>query len=246
MTRRVRLALFACSAPFLAATLFWGLTGLPGFGSYHHAYGNVLNAVVVPDRHVTNVVAGVVFDVRGVDTLGEEFILFASATGVMLLLRETREGGEREWPRDEATNDGVRLVGLLGVPVFVVLGLWLAAFGYVTPGGGFQGGVVLAGALVLLWAAGSYRAYRRASPPPLVDFAEGLGAGAYVVVGLVGMVSAAAFLENFVELGRTGTLLSGGTIAILNWATALEVAAANVLLFHEFLEEYIPLLREPR
>ena len=244
MTRRARIGLFLAAAPVFAATLFWGLTGLPDFGAYHHAYGNVLNAIVVPKRHTTNVVGAVVFDVRGFDTMGEEFILFASVMGVTLLLRETREGSERDWPRDEATNDGVRLVGLLMVPVTVLLGLWLVSFGYVTPGGGFQGGVALAGGLILLWAAGSYRSYRHASPPPLVDLVEGVGAGGYVVIGLAAVLSGLAFLENLLGPGKTGTLWSGGSIAFLNWSSALEVAAANVLLFHEFLKEYVPMLRE--
>jgi hypothetical protein len=44
--------------------------------------------------------------------------------------------------------------------------------------------------------------------------------------------------------GESGTLLSGGTLPFLNLATAIEVAAANVLLCAEFLEEYVaPLAR---
>src|SRR5205085_1867720 len=110
--------------------------------------------------------------------------------------------------------------------------------GYLTPGGGFQGGVATASGLVLLYAAGRYRAYRAASPKTLIDFAEGTGVGTYVVVGLAGIVvGGSAFLENVVELGVKGTLASGGTIAILNAVSGLAVASACVLIFHEFLEE---------
>lgn len=102
---------------------------------------------------------------------------------------------------------------------------------------------MLAGALLLLWASGSYRAYRRASPPALVDFGESVGAGAYVVVGLAAMLTGLAFLEAVLGKGVTGTLQAGGSIPLLNAATGLEVACANVMLFHEFLEEYVPTLR---
>ena len=44
-------------------------------------------------------------------------------------------------------------------------------------------------------------------------------------------------LEKIVDLGVKGTLASGGTIPILNAASALAVTAACVLIFHEFLEE---------
>jgi len=42
-----------------------------------------------------NVVASVVFDYRGLDTLGEATILFTAVTGVLLLLRAQRRKEER-------------------------------------------------------------------------------------------------------------------------------------------------------
>ena len=35
----------------------------------------------------------------------------------------------------------------------------------------------------------------------------------------------------------SGTLLSGGSAPFVNWAVVLEVVAANLVLFSEFLEE---------
>lgn len=235
MTRRVRLGLFAGSGAVLAGLFVWGLTGLPAFGDFQGEYGRILNSVAGSERHVTNVVSAVVFDYRGFDTLGEEFILFAAVMGVALLLREARD--ERERPRDEVRSDAVRAVGLALVGPTIVLGLYLVAHGYLTPGGGFQGGVALAGGLILLYAAGRYRSYRAASPQPLVDFAEGTGVGGYVAVGIAALASGAAYLENVVDLGTKGTLAAAGTIPILNAASALAVAAALILLFHEFVEE---------
>jgi multicomponent Na+:H+ antiporter subunit B len=235
MSRGARLGLFAVSGAVLGALLLWGLTGLPAFGDFHGEYGRILNSVAGPERHVTNVVSAVVFDYRGFDTLGEEFILFASVMAVALLLREARD--ERERPRDEVRSDAVRAVGLALVGPVVVLGLYVVAHGYLTPGGGFQGGVVLAAGLLLLYAAGRYRSYRAASPQTLVDFAEGIGAGGYAAVGIAALVAGAAYLANVVDLGTKGTLAAAGTIPILNAASGLAVAAALILLFHEFLEE---------
>jgi multicomponent Na+:H+ antiporter subunit B len=237
--------LFAVTAPVFAALVFWGFAGLPDFGHYDHAYGKLLNRAAPAERHTSNVVAATTFDYRGFDTLGEEFILFASVMGVALLLRDVRDV-ESERPYDRVENDAVRLLGILMVPVTVLLGLWLAAYGYITPGGGFQGGVVLAAGLVLLWAAGRYRAYRAASPVWLAELGEGVGAGGYVVVGLAALVSGAPFLQNLFGPGHFGTLLSGGSIPFLNWAAAIEVAAANVLLYHEVFEEYVLSLRSRR
>ena len=236
MTRRVRLALFAGSSVVLAGLMVWGLTGLREFGEFQGQYGRILNSSVQAERHVQNVVSAVVFDYRGFDTLGEEFILFASVMAVALLLREARDR-ERERPPDPVRSDLVRLVGLLLVAPTVVVGLYVVAHGYLTPGGGFQGGVVLGGALVLLWAGGRYTAYRAAAPHSLVDAAEGVAAAAFVAVGIAALAAAAGFLENVLPLGTTGTLAAGGTIPLLNAIAGLEVAAGIVLLFHEFLEE---------
>ena len=95
MTRRVRLGLFAVSGSVLAALFVWALRGLPNFGDFQGEYGRILNSAAGSERHVTNVVSAVVFDYRGFDTLGEEFILFAAVMAVALLLREARSGEER-------------------------------------------------------------------------------------------------------------------------------------------------------
>jgi len=65
---------FLVAAGALAGVLAWGFGGLPRFGTFDGAYGQILNHVAVPQRHITDVVAAVNFDYRGFDTLGEEFI----------------------------------------------------------------------------------------------------------------------------------------------------------------------------
>lgn len=219
----------------LGGALLWAFSGVPDFGHFHGVYGTTVNHVAVAQRHVSNIVAGVVFDYRGLDTLGEEFMLFAAVMGVALLLREARDEGER--PEDAVRSDALGAVGLMLVGPAIVVGLYVVAHGYLTPGGGFQGGIATASGLALLYAAGRYSSYRAASPRTLVDLSEGVGAGAYAAVGVAALVAGGAFLENVVRLGTTGTLASGGTIPILNAASGLEVTAALVLLFHEFLEE---------
>jgi len=219
----------------LGVILVWGLSAAPDFGEFHGAYGDLLNRIAVPQRHTTNVVTAIVFDYRGFDTMGEEFILFASVIGVALLLRDVRASAGRQ--RDRMSSDAIGLVGIGFCVALFVLGLYVVAHGPITPGGGFQGGVVLAAAFVLAYVAGEYRAYRSLTPEPVLDFAEGLGAGGYVVIGIVSMLLGSAFLHNFGPFGTAGTLASAGSIPMLNLAVAIEVTGAFVLLFTEFLEE---------
>ncbi|HYZ75908.1 MAG TPA: MnhB domain-containing protein [Gaiellaceae bacterium] len=238
MSARTRLGLFLVAGAGLAALLGWGVAGLPAFGDYHGPYGLVLNQVALGQRHATNVVAAVVFDYRGFDTLGEELMLFAAVAGVALILREAREE-EAKRVVDAVRSEPVRAVGLAAVPLVVLLGLYVVAFGYLTPGGGFQGGVVVALGLLLVYLAADHRSYRVLTPAHVVDVFEGGGAAAFVALALGALAGGLAFQENFLPLGRIGLLTSAGSIPLLNWATAIEVTAAFVLLFDEFLEEVV-------
>ena len=237
---RVRAVLAVPAVAVVGALLIWAFVGLPDFGHYRGPYGFVLNRIAVPQRHTTNVVTAIVFDYRGFDTMGEEFILFGSVLGVVLLLRargRDEAGEDLERYVDPVSSDLIRVLGGLAAGVLLLVGLWLVSFGFVTPCGGFQGGVVIAGALLLVYAAGSFRAWRKVSNEEALDPLEGVGVGGYVIVGLAALVSGLPFLQNLLGPGTSGTLFSGGSLPFLNWATAIEVAAANVVLFAQFLEQ---------
>jgi multicomponent Na+:H+ antiporter subunit B len=235
--QRLRAWIAAPVLGLLGVIPVWGLSAAPDFGEFHGAYGDLLNRIAVPQRHTTNVVTAIVFDYRGFDTMGEEFILFASVVGVVLLLRDMREpAGDQD---DPVASDAIRLFGILMVGVILVFGLWLAAFGLVTPGGGFQGGVAVAGGIVLVFLVAGYRPWRAFGRETLLDPFEGAGATSYVALGLAALIAGAPFLHNLLGPGATGTLLSGGSMSLLNWAVAVEVAAANLVLYTEFLESYL-------
>lgn len=239
MTRRLRIAVLASALGGLGALFAWSIAGLPAFGDYRGPYGYVLNQIVVPLRHSTNVVMGTTFDVRGVDTMGEEFILYAAVLGVTLLLRDEAGARRAERRTRRLRSDAARLVGVVMVGGGLLVGLWLVAFGYITPGGGFPGGVVLAGAILVLYLIGSHRDYRPFRNEHALDPFEAVGAGGYVVTGLAALASGLPFLANLFGYGTTGTLASAGSIGILNGAAGLAVTVAMLLLFAEFLQTYV-------
>jgi len=184
-----------------------------------------------------NVVNATTYDIRALDTLGEEFILFAAVIGVVLLLRGGKEEhGEVE---DDIGSDLVRVFGALAIGATILVGLWLVAFGFVTPGGGFQGGVAVAAGALLLYLVAGHDEWSAFGNEMLLDPLKGLGAGGFVVIGLAALVAGMPFLTNFFSGGNVGTIWSGGSAGFVNWAAGLEVAAANLILFAEFLEEYI-------
>jgi multicomponent Na+:H+ antiporter subunit B len=223
--------------------VLWGFSGLHDFGDYAGRYGTTLNRVAVEERSTTDVVTAVNFDYRGFDTLGEEFILFAAVVGVASILRTLR--GERVRPPDDdaagrrvpETSVVVRVAGLGLVAPTVLLGLYIVAHGHQTPGGGFQGGVILATALLLVYLAGDYLTMRQVGPIGLIEVAEGLGAASFVLIGLSGLVFGGAFFENVLGKGTPGELLSSGVIPLSNTAVGLAVTGGFAFMLSEFLEQ---------
>ena len=244
MTPRQRRWIFLAGAAGLVAFYLWGLSGLPGFGNYPGPYGYIINRIAVAQTNATGVVSAVNFDYRGFDTVGEEFILFAAAAGVATVLRRLR--GERERPAvDEAadrnvppTSSAVRMVALLFTGPVVVVGWWLASHAQTNPSGGFQGGVILATAFILIYLSGEFLVFRRFSPVDLTDAVEAVGAGGFAAIGVGAVAMGLPYLTNFLPLGTVpGAVSSSGTIALISFFVGLEVAAAFILIVGELLEQ---------
>jgi multicomponent Na+:H+ antiporter subunit B len=253
MTPAVRRLVFLAGAAGLAAFYLWGLTGLPGFGSYPGPYGNVINRVAVAQTNATGVVSAVNFEYRGFDTVGEEFILFTAAIGTATVLRQLR--GERQHPaRDEAldrdvppTSGAVRMVSLLLVGPTVVMGWYLALHAQTSPSGGFQGGVVLATGFILIYLAGEFLVFKKISPLDVTDAVGAVGAGGFAAVGVSAVAMGLPYLSNFLPLGSTpGAVSSSGTIALISFFVGVEVAAAFVLMVSELLDQTLLFRQESR
>jgi multicomponent Na+:H+ antiporter subunit B len=233
------------AAAGFGVVLVYGLAGLPAFGDYKGVYGQVIDGLGVTERHATDLVTALNFDIRAFDTLGEEFILFASVLGVVLILRQMR--GEHDRPRqhegDEHTfggaSEALRALSLGLVPMILAIGVYIVVHGQITPGGGFQGGVILAAGPLGVFLAGRYLRMKIVAPHTLVEMGEAAGAIGYGLVGLSGLVFAGVFFKDFLPLGISGHLLSAGQLDPASVAVGLEVSGAFVIAFSEFLDQAI-------
>ncbi len=107
-------------------------------------------------------------------------------------------------------------------PFLFLAGLYFAAHGFLLPGGGFQGGVLLAsGAILLLLTHGREKVIRLEEN---IDWFETVGLVIFLVAGLIGLFIGGAFLYN----------LSPGTpmwCIVLDVVIALKVFAGILALF---------------
>jgi multicomponent Na+:H+ antiporter subunit B len=247
VNRRVRTSVLACALAATGAVIVWGLSGVAAFGSPRGPYAEILDRVAVAQRHATNVPAAVNFDYRGFDTLGEEFILFSAALGVAVLLREPR-GGQRRPPAatpDPRSSALLAATGRIAPPGALLVGLYIVIHGWLTPGGGFQGGVLCAACPLLAYLCKTEMRVRRGRPSEAVDVAGGLGVMGYIVVGLAGIAAGGALFENVLPLGVPGDLLSGGTLIPANLVVGIEVTAAFTLVVSELADRALLRRRTP-
>jgi multicomponent Na+:H+ antiporter subunit B len=243
VSRRARRVLFLVAAVAVAGGLVWAFAGLPRSGNYHGVYGLTMQRVALAQRHATDLVSSLTFDHRGFDTLGEEFILFVSATGCVVLLRAQRDersverAAERAEARAAEVSSPLRALGAGLLAPVLVLGGYIVTHGHLTPGGGFQGGVILAAGVVLVFIAGQLFALRRVRPIPAVELGEAIGAAGFALIAVGGMIFGVAALDNFLPLGTPNQLLSAWTIPLLNVSVGVEVAGAFTLAVSEFLDQ---------
>ncbi|OIK06410.1 MnhB domain-containing protein [Streptomyces monashensis] len=237
MSRSARIRLFWATAVVFAAVYTLACTGLPHFGTAVHPYGTRAVATSLRQR-TANVVSSVNFDQRALDTLGEESILFASVLGTLVLLRRARD--ERVGPPQAGrVLPSTRLLGLVMVPITLLTGVYIVAHGQLSPGGGFQGGVILATGLHMAYVAADYRVLKRIRPLAVLDLADALGAGAFVALGFAGLIAGGAYLQNVLPLGTFGQLSSGGLVPLLNAAVGVEVGSGIIVLLASFLDQAV-------
>jgi multicomponent Na+:H+ antiporter subunit B len=245
MTLKLRIWLFAVSALLFGGVLLSAMAGLPRFGDYQGPYGDLVMQTILQLRQTQQGVAAVTFDYRGFDTLGEEFILFAAVAGAMLLLRPQASEQDEE-PADHADDrtlpeQGAAVIGcgVLMFPFTLVLGIYIVLHGHLTPGGGFQGGVLLASAFYFVYLSGEYGDLLGVAEGHTVTLFKAAGAAAFALVAAVPLFQDAPFMKNTFPLGEAGKLLSAGTLPLFNCSVGTEVAAAFLLLISAFLRQVL-------
>ncbi len=110
------------------------------------------------------------------------------------------------------------------LPFALVFGLYIIMFGTVSPGGGFQGGVIVASAALLLYLGYGYKVASKAINPEVLRVNEAIGASLYVILGLCGIAFGLNFCRNvFFANGQVGDLISAGTITFMGYAVGYKV-----------------------
>ncbi|HIP61443.1 MAG TPA: hypothetical protein EYG98_02700 [Sulfurovum sp.] len=175
-----------------------------------------------------NVVTSVVTYFRGLDTLGEVTILFLSIFGIGLGI----EKSEKMKNILSYDNTLLKLGAKVLFPLIVLFGFYIIIHGHLSPGGGFQGGVIVAsGFLLMLLAYGEEFHLDH----KIITVFESLSGAGFVLVGILGVILGDLFLSNILPLGTLRDLFSSGVMPIIYIFVGLKVAAEITVLIEYFL-----------
>lgn len=199
------------------AFLLFIIAGELDFGRAPMQVGQGINQAAPGQVGAANIVTSVVLAYRALDTLGELAILFAAATAAGLVLGRPRPDA----PRDPDAGFILRTAADLLFPLLLLVGLFVIVHGHLTPGGGFQGGVILAAAFFLPLLARPGTRFRHTG----FAVVEGLAGAAFIITGLLGLIYGGNFLQPLLGPGVMGSLLSAGTLPLLYMAVGLKVGA---------------------
>ncbi len=179
----------------------------------------------------SNIVTAVVVNYRGFDTLGEVTVLFVAAIGLgaVLATLKTKENKEIE-TASLVLRTGCRFL----FPLILLFGAYIFIHGHLTPGGGFQGGAIVASAFVLVYLACRGRRVSKSASKAV----ESLGALVFVIIGLLGLTAGGHyFLSNFLPKGELYTLFSAGVIPIIYIAIGFKVGSELAGVIDNLVEE---------
>jgi multicomponent Na+:H+ antiporter subunit B len=157
-----------------------------------------------------NSITAIVVNFRGFDTLGEVTVLFLAATGLASILFRKEEEEEDEriiLPSSSLLKTGAKIL----FPLILLLGIYVFIHGHLTPGGGFQGGAIIATGFLLMMI--TYKHFN--VNHHLMVWLESIAGLAFVTIGLYGLFKYGSFLQNTQSVGTLNDLISGGLIPLI-------------------------------
>jgi len=133
----------------------------------------------------------------------------------------------------------VKTVSRILSPIILIAGAYIVVHGHLTPGGGFQGGVILAcGVILLIFAFGLQSTEEKVS----LDFSNKLKSLSMlfiIIVGLTGLAfgfwffrSVGAFPFYYWVPGIPGEIPSAGSLPLYNVGEGIHVAVAFIIIFY--------------
>jgi multicomponent Na+:H+ antiporter subunit B len=132
--------------------------------------------------------------------------------------------------KNEVSEPSIIVKSVAGIvfPLAFTYGVYIFVHGHLTPGGGFQGGTIIASSVILI-----YLGFGRLNiPESLMTALESVAALCFIGLGCIGILKGGNFLWNAIGLGEQGTLLSAGILGPIYVAIGVKVGTELTAIFN--------------
>ncbi len=198
------------------------------FNLASNSLGDSLLNINEIETNSANGVTSVVTYFRGFDTLGEVTILFLSIFGIGLGLDGYRDKLNIFAYENRLLKSSVDIL----FPLIILFGFYIIIHGHLSPGGGFQGGVIIASAFLLMFLA---KGDKFSLNHKIISITEALSGAGFILIGILGVLLVDRFLGNFLPLGTIKELFSGGVIPLIYIFVGIKVSAEITALVEYFI-----------
>ena len=187
--------------------------------------------------HVPNSVTSLLAAYRGYDTMFETTVIFTAGVSLIMLLRRPRREGQAQKSAPLLDQAILRVVGKMSIPFILLFGLYVITHGELGPGGGFQGGVVIACAFILYALIFGRPALYRVLPPPVIDMLTGLGVLVYSGTGAACLLLGGKFLDySMLDTVSPGEGEALG-MTLVEYGVGITVSMVMLNIFNQLAEE---------
>lgn len=152
----------------------------------------------IKETSVPNVVTSVLADYRGFDTMFETIVVFSAGVAVIIILRRYRRKGtdDQDFVEEISYQDMIiQTICRLMVPFMQLFALYVIAHGHHSPGGGFQGGVILGASFILLAISYDLKTILARMSEKINVLLGNIGVLIYAGIGAISIVLGANFLD---------------------------------------------------
>ena len=184
----------------IAAILLYVVALLPPMGDA----SNPTNLNIVPrylehgeqEVGTGNIVAGVLLNYRGYDTMGEVVIIFsAAATVIAVLGKSTKKSAHAFADRSSVkVSFIIRTAVIFLMPLIILFAIYTVLYGTTLPGGGFQGGAIIGATIIIFTMVFGLQESTNRIPSRFRIPLEGTAIMAFFLVGTAGVIGGANFL----------------------------------------------------
>jgi multisubunit Na+/H+ antiporter MnhB subunit len=111
-------------------------------------------------------------------------------------------------------------------------GIYIVIHGHLTPGGGFAGGVVIAGAFIVIILAFGSDFLNLQKEETGTTIRENMSVLIVLLLAAAGLfVGTKVFFNNYLPKGTVGELVSAGVLPLYNIFVGIEVASSIFIIF---------------